>query len=280
VKCPQWKRINAERWRIFEGPTKPELTEAQKTLAKKRRELGRVIERLGLPGLSPGIARELRKMPTFLSSRLPNWKCKGRSSSDVCAYNQATGFLRFVFAIPHQGQYRTGIRSVPITGAPDQSCCGRRLRPPHTVADQPGHIFAVGAELVSLGPLVAALFPNRVLLWVGHVVAHAMIRRQMLGLRGAANASSIASMSAASASGSTKSIMLLSMTGATREPSSVIVHGRQTGRLRYFTGIVCLAEHLWKDDGRPGRVRTCDLTVICRSLYQLSYGPRKTVIAV
>ena len=36
VKCPDWKRINAERWRIFEGPTKPELTEAQKTLAKKQ----------------------------------------------------------------------------------------------------------------------------------------------------------------------------------------------------------------------------------------------------
>jgi bifunctional non-homologous end joining protein LigD len=28
VKCPRWKRINAKRWRIFEGPGKPELTEA------------------------------------------------------------------------------------------------------------------------------------------------------------------------------------------------------------------------------------------------------------
>jgi bifunctional non-homologous end joining protein LigD len=44
TKCPGWKRINAERWRIFEGPTKPGLTEAQKTLARKRKELARVIE--------------------------------------------------------------------------------------------------------------------------------------------------------------------------------------------------------------------------------------------
>jgi hypothetical protein len=41
TKCPDWKRINAERWRIFEGPTKPELTEAQKTFARKRQELAR-----------------------------------------------------------------------------------------------------------------------------------------------------------------------------------------------------------------------------------------------
>ena len=54
TKCPGWKRINAERWRIFEGPSKPELTEAQKTLAKKRQELARVIERLRSPPLSHG----------------------------------------------------------------------------------------------------------------------------------------------------------------------------------------------------------------------------------
>jgi len=46
TKCPGWKRINAERYRLFEGPRKPEQTEAQKTLAKKRTELARVIERL------------------------------------------------------------------------------------------------------------------------------------------------------------------------------------------------------------------------------------------
>jgi bifunctional non-homologous end joining protein LigD len=36
VKCPNWKRINAERHKIFEAPRKPELTEAQNTLAKTR----------------------------------------------------------------------------------------------------------------------------------------------------------------------------------------------------------------------------------------------------
>ena len=61
TKCPGWKRVNAERWRIFEGPTKPELTEAQKTLAKKRAELVRVLERLQDPDLRPGMARELRE---------------------------------------------------------------------------------------------------------------------------------------------------------------------------------------------------------------------------
>ena len=52
TKCPAWKRINAERWRIFEGPSKPALTEAQKTLAKKRQELARQGDR------APAIADE------------------------------------------------------------------------------------------------------------------------------------------------------------------------------------------------------------------------------
>jgi hypothetical protein len=40
---------------------KPELTEAQKTITKKREELARALERLRSPGLRQGIARELRK---------------------------------------------------------------------------------------------------------------------------------------------------------------------------------------------------------------------------
>ena len=35
TKGPGWKRIN-ERWSIFEATSKSELTEAQKTLARKR----------------------------------------------------------------------------------------------------------------------------------------------------------------------------------------------------------------------------------------------------
>ena len=47
---------------------KPALTEAQKTLAKKREELARVIERLRSLPPSHGIARELRKQQTILQS--------------------------------------------------------------------------------------------------------------------------------------------------------------------------------------------------------------------
>ena len=46
TKCLGWKRINVGRHKLFEGPRKPELTEAQKALAKKREELARVLERL------------------------------------------------------------------------------------------------------------------------------------------------------------------------------------------------------------------------------------------
>ena len=71
TKCPGWKRLNSERYRLFEGPPrKPELTEAQKTLAKKRQELARVIERLRSPPLSHGIARELRKQQAILEREI------------------------------------------------------------------------------------------------------------------------------------------------------------------------------------------------------------------
>jgi len=50
----------------IEGRRKPELTEAQKTLAKKREELARVLERLRAPGLNSGTARELGKQQAIL----------------------------------------------------------------------------------------------------------------------------------------------------------------------------------------------------------------------
>ena len=71
TKCPGWKRINAGRHKIFEGPPRrPELAEAQKTLAKKRQELARVIERPRSPPLSHGIARELRKQQAILEREI------------------------------------------------------------------------------------------------------------------------------------------------------------------------------------------------------------------
>jgi ATP dependent DNA ligase domain len=73
TKCPGWKRINAERHRLFEGPRRPartELAEAQKALAKKREELARVLERLRSPELRPDIARELRKHVAILEREI------------------------------------------------------------------------------------------------------------------------------------------------------------------------------------------------------------------
>jgi ATP dependent DNA ligase domain len=70
TKCPGWKRINAGRHKLFERPREPEPTEAQKTLAKKRQELARVLERLQSPGLRQGIARELRKYVALLEREI------------------------------------------------------------------------------------------------------------------------------------------------------------------------------------------------------------------
>jgi len=64
------ERINSERCRLFEGPRKSELTEARKTLAKKREGLARVLERLRSPHLIPGMARELRKHVAILAREI------------------------------------------------------------------------------------------------------------------------------------------------------------------------------------------------------------------
>jgi len=56
-----WKHANAERYRLFETPKKPVLTEEEKALKKKREELARVSESLKRSDLTPGIARELRR---------------------------------------------------------------------------------------------------------------------------------------------------------------------------------------------------------------------------
>jgi hypothetical protein len=49
---------------------KPELTEDQKTLIRKRQELARIRERLQAPDLRPGIARELRKHVGILEQEI------------------------------------------------------------------------------------------------------------------------------------------------------------------------------------------------------------------
>ena len=70
TKCPDWKRINAERGKLFEAPRKPEPTEAQTMLTRKRAELAKVLERLGSPPLSQGMARELRKQVAVLEREI------------------------------------------------------------------------------------------------------------------------------------------------------------------------------------------------------------------
>ena len=54
TKCPDWKRDNAERWKIF---NQPEQTERQRALVRKREELARVLEQLRTPGLRRHSAR-------------------------------------------------------------------------------------------------------------------------------------------------------------------------------------------------------------------------------
>ena len=49
VKCPNWRRANADRGQLFEALRKPEPSARERELAKKRAELARVLERLHAP---------------------------------------------------------------------------------------------------------------------------------------------------------------------------------------------------------------------------------------
>jgi hypothetical protein len=82
VKYPGWKRINAERWRIFEGPRKPVLTEAQKTLAKKREELARVRASLARPGLRAGLFAALKAQERLLLEEITELEANVRQHRD------------------------------------------------------------------------------------------------------------------------------------------------------------------------------------------------------
>ena len=70
TKCANWKRENAERNRLFEKPSKPEITERHRALAKKREELARVLERLEAPDALPGITKELRRYVAILKREI------------------------------------------------------------------------------------------------------------------------------------------------------------------------------------------------------------------
>jgi hypothetical protein len=68
IKCPGWRRDNEYRHKLFEGhkPRGP----GERTLDKKGAELARVRERLQVPDLRPGIARELRKHIAILEREI------------------------------------------------------------------------------------------------------------------------------------------------------------------------------------------------------------------
>ena len=44
IEVPEWKRAHINRGKLFERPKKPELTEEQRVLIRKREELRRVQE--------------------------------------------------------------------------------------------------------------------------------------------------------------------------------------------------------------------------------------------
>jgi hypothetical protein len=69
-KCPNWKRENAERYRLFENKRKPEPNPRERDLKKKREELGRVLENLQDANLTLGLARELRKHVAILGREI------------------------------------------------------------------------------------------------------------------------------------------------------------------------------------------------------------------
>ena len=74
-KSPAWRRDNQQRFRMCEGSKKkPELTEQQKVLVRKRQELARVRERLRDPDLRQGLVRELRKHVAILEREIAELK--------------------------------------------------------------------------------------------------------------------------------------------------------------------------------------------------------------
>jgi hypothetical protein len=60
-KCPDWRRDNANRYKLFEKPTKPlGPTERERALQRKRAELVRVRESLARVGLRAGLFAALK----------------------------------------------------------------------------------------------------------------------------------------------------------------------------------------------------------------------------
>jgi ATP-dependent DNA ligase len=77
TKCEAWARDNTERYRLFEGnKKKPELTEDQKVLVRKRQELARVRARLAASGLRAGLYDALKAQEQVLLQEIEELEAK------------------------------------------------------------------------------------------------------------------------------------------------------------------------------------------------------------
>ena len=78
TECANWKRQNTERHRLFEQPSKPNITERDRALAKRREEPARVLNSLKAPVVRPGIAKELRRHVATLEREIAALEATGR----------------------------------------------------------------------------------------------------------------------------------------------------------------------------------------------------------
>lgn len=71
TQCPNRKRENAERHRLFEQPSKPNISERERALQRKREELARVEDAQG-KGYAPALISECaQKTRVFVNRPAP-----------------------------------------------------------------------------------------------------------------------------------------------------------------------------------------------------------------
>jgi hypothetical protein len=78
TKCPGWKRAHEHRHKLFEVARKPEPTEGEKALAKKRVELARCLNDCAIRDVRAGIARELRTHVEILEREIADLEASGK----------------------------------------------------------------------------------------------------------------------------------------------------------------------------------------------------------
>jgi hypothetical protein len=73
TKYPNWKRLNADRGRLFETSRRTEPNPRERDLKRKREELARVQASLARKGLRAGMKDALEAQERILLQRSPNW---------------------------------------------------------------------------------------------------------------------------------------------------------------------------------------------------------------